>query len=216
MYDRRIVDAFVEIHSAQSTEPAPSSAGSGTAAPAPVLLEAAPPTGGGHDMAGQEHLDLFCALGGALKNAASLSSIGKTLWDHLEPHMPAGAFVFFSYCEPIDALLPCYQGGAISMRADTRVPLGSRVSGWAAANRKTALNADARLDIESEMQEHALRSVLAVPACIGDRCLGVLAFYSIKTGVFTDQHRQLAEAAARIAAQCASRIADPVRPVLTR
>jgi putative nucleotidyltransferase with HDIG domain len=216
MYDARIVDAFVEIHSAQSTESVQSSARSGTAPPAPALLEAAPPIGGGHDMAGQQYLELFYELGGALKNPASLSSIGKTLWDHLEPHMPAGAFVFFSYCEPIDALLPCYQGGAISMSADTRVPLGSRVSGWAAANRKTALNADARLDIESDMHEHVLRSALAVPACIGDRCLGVLAFYSIETGVFTDQHRQLAEAAARAAAQCASRVSAPVVPALAR
>ena len=53
MYDARIVDAFVEIHSAQSTEPVRSSAGSGTAAPAPALLEAAPPIGGGNDMAGR-------------------------------------------------------------------------------------------------------------------------------------------------------------------
>ena len=64
--------------------------------------------------------------------------------------------------------------------------------------------------------QHDLRSALAVPACIGDRCLGVLAFYSIKTGVFTDQHRQLAEAAARAAAQCASRVPAPVVPVLAR
>jgi putative nucleotidyltransferase with HDIG domain len=213
MYDPRIVDAFVEIQSAQSTEPAQTSAESGTAAPAPALLEAAAPIGGDNDMAGR-YLELFYELGGALKNPASLSSIGNTLWDHLEPHMPPGAFVFFSYCEPLDALLPCYQGGEIGMSADARVPLGSRVSGWVAANRRTALNADARLDIGSDPLGHALRSALAVPACIGDRCLGVLAFYSFKTGVFTEQHRQLAEAAARAAAQCASRVAAPATPVL--
>jgi putative nucleotidyltransferase with HDIG domain len=215
MYDRRIVDAFVEIHSAQSTEPVRSSAASGTAVPAPALLEAAPPIGG-HDMAGQQYLELFYELGAALQNPASLSSIGKTLWDYLEPHMPGGAFVFFSYSEPLDALLPCYQGGAINMSGDARVPLGSRVSGWVAANRKTALNADARLDIEPDLHAHVLRSALAVPACIGDRCVGVLAFYSIDTGVFTEQHRQLAEAAARAAAQCASRVADPAMPALAR
>ena len=216
MYDRRIVDAFVEIQSAQGTEHAQSSAESGYAVPAPALLEAAPAIAGGHDMAGQQYLDLFYELGGVLQKPASLASIGKTLWDHLEPHMPAGAFVFFSYCEPLDALVPCYQGGAISMRADTRVPLGSRVSGWAAANRKTALNADARLDIESDLHEHVLQSALAVPACIGARCLGVLTFYSIETGVFTEQHRQLAEAAARAIGQCASRVSDPVVPALAR
>jgi putative nucleotidyltransferase with HDIG domain len=215
MYDRRIVDAFVEIQSAQGTEHAQSSE-SGYAVPAPALLEAAPAIAGGHDMAAQQHLDLFYELGGVLQKPASLASIGKTLWDHLEPHMPAGAFVFFSYCEPLDALVPCYQGGAISMRADTRVLLGSRVSGWAAANRKTALNADARLDIESDLHEHVLQSALAVPACIGPRCLGVLTFYSIETGVFTEQHRQLAEAAARAIAQCASRVSDPVVPALAR
>jgi putative nucleotidyltransferase with HDIG domain len=214
MYDPRIVDAFVEIQSAQSTEPAQSSAAAGTAAPAPALLEPAPPVGGGNDMAGR-YLELFYELGGALKTPASLPSIGKTLWDHLEPHMPAGAFVFFSYCEPLDTLLPSYQGGAISMSADVGVPLGSRVSGWVAANRKTALNADARLDFESDQHEHALRSALAVPACVGDRCLGVLAFYSIEIGVFTEQHRQLAEAAARVAAHCASRVTNSV-PVLAR
>lgn len=216
MYDRRIVDAFVEIQSTRNTEPVHASAGSGTEAPAPALLEAAPPMGGGNDMGAQQYLELFYELGGALKSQASLSSIGKTLWDHLEPHMPPGAFVFFTYCEPLDALLPCYQGGAISISADTRVALGSRVSGWVAANRKTALNADARLDIESDLNGDALRSALAVPAFLGDRCLGVLTFYSIETGVFTEHHRQLGEAAARAAARCASLVNDTAMPVLAR
>ena len=218
MYDPRIVDAFVEIQSAESTEPPRSSAESGTAlpVPAPAVLEAAPPAGGRSDASGQLYLELFYELGGALKNPGSLSSIGKTLWDHLEPHMPAGAFIFFNYCEPIDALLPSYQGGGTSVPADACVPLGSRVSGWVAANRKTALNADARLDIESDPRAQALRSALAVPVCLGDRCLGVLAFYSFRTGAFTEQHCQLAEAAARVAARCASRVARPVTPVLAR
>jgi putative nucleotidyltransferase with HDIG domain len=215
MYDRRIVDAFVEIQSGQSAETLPASAGSGTAVPAPVLLEAAPPVRGAEDPAG-EYLQLFYKLGGALKNPASLSSIGETLWDHLEPHMPAGAFVFFSYSDPVDALLPCYQGGSINISEDARVPLGSRVSGWVAANRKTALNADARLDLDSDSRAHDLQSALAVPACVDDRCVGVLAFYSTKAGVYTEQHRQLAEAAARIAAQCASRVSDPVVAALSR
>jgi putative methionine-R-sulfoxide reductase with GAF domain len=218
MYDPRIVDAFVEIQSAESAEPLRSFGKSGTAlpVPAPAVLEPAPPAGDLSAAAGQTYLELFYELGGALQNRRSLSSIGHTMWDHLEPHMPAGAFIFFSYCEPIDALLPCYQGGEISMPAATRVPLGSRVSGWVAANRKTALNADARLDIESDRREHALRSVLAVPACIGDRCVGVLAFYSITAGAFTEQHCQLAEAAARIAARCTTQVTDHAVPVRAR
>jgi putative nucleotidyltransferase with HDIG domain len=218
MYDPRIVDAFVEIHSAASTEHMQSAAGSDIAVPSPAVLEPARSVGGSTETAdyGHPYFDLFYQLGGALKNPASLSSVGQTLWEHLEPHMPEGAFVFFNYSGALDALVPCYRGGDIRMSTNARIPLGSRVSGWAAANRKSALNADARLDIESDLRGHVLSSVLAVPACIGDRCLGVLAFYSIKPAAFTEQHCQLAEAAARIAAQCASRVTDPVAPVPAR
>jgi putative nucleotidyltransferase with HDIG domain len=216
MYDARIVDAFVEIQSDQRTEHLQPRAKSSAAPPVPALL-VAHPIDDRRDIGVQQYLELFCEIGAALKESTPLSSVGKTLWAYLEPHMPAGGFVFFRYHEPLDALLPCYEGGAISMSADAPVALGSRVSGWVAANRKTALNADARLDLESDPRNpHDLRSALAVPVCIGDRCLGVLTFYSIEAGPFTEQHCQIAQAAARVAAQCAARLTDPVSPLLVR
>ena len=215
MYDPRIVDAFVEIQSGQSAGHATASAEFGAPPPAPALL-VAHPVAPGADTAVQQYFKLFCELGAALKEPTSLSSIGKTLWAHLEPHMPPGAFVFYSYHEALDALRPCYQGGEIRI-SDAPVPLGSRVSGWVAANRTTALNADALLDLESDPRRpHNLRSALAVPACVGDRCLGVLTFYSIQSGAFTEQHCQIAQAAGLVAAQHASRATDPVEPALAR
>ena len=215
MYDARIVDAFVEIHSGQATNEPPAHANSVTAPPAPVSL-VANPAGTGSGVTGQEYLETFCDLGASLKGSTSLSHVGRTLWAHLEPHMPAGAFVFFSYDEALDALRPCYQGGPIRM-SEAPVPLGSRVSGWVAANRETALNADARLDLESDASDpDDLRSTLAVPVNIGGRCLGVLSFYSSQTGAFTEQHCQMAQAASGVVARCAANLIDTAKPVLVR
>jgi putative nucleotidyltransferase with HDIG domain len=206
MYDPRVIDAFFELHADQtsqgllrtSDDPAVANP---TAAPAtPAMPDA------GEDSS-RLHLALFYDLGRALGEPLSLAHIGDTLWAHLEEHVPASAFVFFRYDEALDSLVPCYRGGEITIGADARVPLGERLSGWVAANRKAALNSDARLDVDSDLREQtSLRSALSVPVCTGDRCVGVLTFYSSQADGFTERHRRVAEAAGYVAAQAASRL----------
>ncbi len=97
----------------------------------------------------------------------------------LEQHLPASAFVFFEYVEALDALTPCYRGGDIAIGAETRVPVGERLSGGVTATRTGAPNSDARLDMDPDLREGtSLRTALAVPVLCGQRCLGVLTFYS--------------------------------------
>jgi putative nucleotidyltransferase with HDIG domain len=209
MYDPRVVDAFLELHADQtssglrtSDDPAVENPTAAPAAPAPS------PDAGADDLSLQ--LEVFYNLGRALVEPASLTAAGETLWTHLEQHIPASAFVFFGFDDAGDALVPCYRGGELTMAADTHVPIGERLSGWVAANRKSAVNSDARLDVDSGLRETTqLRSALSVPVCAGDRLLGVLTFYSPRAEGFTERHRRLAEAAASVAAQVASSLPSP-------
>jgi putative nucleotidyltransferase with HDIG domain len=213
MYDPAVVDAFFELHGDDS--------GQGLVrtdeAPAVVNATIAPVQPAPADLAEADvsavDLELFYDLGRALANPASLEDVGRTLWAHLEEHLPAAAFVLFRYEDAVDALAPCYRGGDITMAPGTRVRLGERLSGWVAATRTGVLNSDARLDIDADLREaSSLRSALAVPIVAGSRCHGVLAFYSSQTGGFTERHKRIVEAAAYAAAQTTTRlVAQPVR-----
>jgi GAF domain-containing protein len=71
------------------------------------------------------------------------------------------------------------------------IPLGERVTGWAGANRRTAMNSDASLDLAQIAQgfEPNLRSAMCTPLTQHDRLLGVLSAYSLHEDAFTDSHR---------------------------
>ena len=70
------------------------------------------------------------------------------------------------------------------------ITVGQRVTGWAAANRKTSVTSDALLDVAqiANLFEPPLRSALSTPLVIGDRLLGVLSGYSVKGQAFSDEH----------------------------
>jgi len=71
------------------------------------------------------------------------------------------------------------------------IPLGQRVTGWAGANRRTAMNSDASLDlaqIAQGFQPHLL-SAMSTPLTDHDRLIGVLTAYSLQPEAFNDSHR---------------------------
>ena len=210
MYDPAVVDAFFELHADHSaeglvrTEEEP-------AVEDPIAGPAGPPVPDAADGAAADlHLELFFDLGRALSDRAAACEVAETLWTRVEQHLPASAFVFFEYDESQDALIPRYRAGEHTIAADTRVPLGERLSGWVAATGTGAVNADARLDVDPDLREAtALRSALAAPVVSGPRCLGVLTFYSPRTGGFTERHKRVADAAAYAAARSLSRMQLP-------
>lgn len=206
MYDPGVVDAFVALHSAESKREAP-------AAIAPVLRAAKEPEASPDRTDANERLLLtFFRLGRALAAApGSTSLLADTLWKHLEPHLPASAFVLFEYDESSDTLAGAYESGpaAPGLRR-TRFAVGERLSGWVAATGQTIVNSDARLDLDEASRETSpLRSALAVPIAVEGRVAMVLSFYALEPNAFDDGHLRLAMAAARAVATSASRL----RPV---
>ena len=206
MYDPDVVDAFFELHADPSgdglvrthEEPAVEEATVGPAAPAaPDAADNTLP---------DAHLELFYDVGRALASRTTPAEIGEALWVRLEQHLPVSAFVFFEYLEAEDALRPAFQGGEPALAPTTRIVLGERLSGWVAATKTAAVNSDARLDVDSHLRERTtLRSALAVPVLCGQRCVGVLTFYSPQNGGFTERHKRLVEASAYAAAQAGAR-----------
>jgi putative nucleotidyltransferase with HDIG domain len=214
MYDPRVVDIFFELHAAK----APSAEQPVAATRPPTADPHRPlPSLASEHARSQFDLHAFYDLGRALDAPVSDSQIGATLWAHIEAHVPASAFVLFSYQETTDSLAPRYQAGERTLSPDSRLPLGERLSGWVAAARQPIINSDARLDLDEDVREESLlRSALSVPVTRGGRIVGVLAFYSRDLDAFTDSHRRIAEAASYVVAESVGRLArEPVNQPVT-
>jgi putative nucleotidyltransferase with HDIG domain len=217
MYDPSVVDGFLALHEAGLNEEPPP----GTRAPVadphampvvetPVQQDARP-----------RDLAAFYSLGRELAVPGGASEIGQAIWASLRSELGASACVLFVYDESLDALAPAFRGGAETVRGETRVALGDRLSGWVAATRTPIVNSDARLDADADVRElSGLLSALAVPIADGERLGGVLAFYSDRQGAFTPAHQRMAEAVAALVAErvCAARadLAAVGTPVLRK
>jgi len=91
----------------------------------------------------------------------------------------------------------------------TRIPLGERLSGWVAATGQTAVNSDARLDLDENAREDSpLRSALAVPVMAKGRSVGVLSFYAREANAFDESHRRLMLAASLAVGPAMAQAAD--------
>ena len=203
MYDPRVVDVFLELHSAGLNELPPA-----TRAPVadphamPAEQATANEDGSGHDLAA------FYMLGRELAEPRSASEIGCAIWRSLQAEIGASACVLFVYDETCDALAPMFSAGRDTVAASSRIALGERLSGWVAATRTPIVNSDARLDLDPDVRDCSrLQSALAVPIGNGDDIGGVLAFYSDRQAAFSSLHARMAEAAAALVAEriCAAR-----------
>jgi putative nucleotidyltransferase with HDIG domain len=197
MYDPRVVDALVELHAAGVCRtPALEPPAAMLVPDAPVAVER--PDDGGE----RQRLEAFCGLGRALATPATAAHVGEAVWVHLCGQMPASAFALFTYDPHIDALAPAYLAGAPGLSVHTRIPVGERLSGWVAANRRAIANSDARLDFDPDVREDTpLRSALSLPMMDDGAIVGVLAFYAERPNAFDETHQRIAEAAALVVAR---------------
>ena len=194
MYDPQVVDAFFPLH-----------AGADSAAIAPVetpaLVEAQSERHAAQPAeATREDLEFETVfdLGRAIGRLSTISTLGDTLWTHSKRHMPASAFVWYTYDEVSDTIVAVYEGGTQTTYA-ARLPLGDRLSGWVAATRQTAMNSDARLDFDESVRELSpLRTALVVPIVVDGRCGGVLSFYAERTNAFDEGHQRFVERLSRL------------------
>jgi putative nucleotidyltransferase with HDIG domain len=192
MYDPRVVDAFFALQgTSMAVDAAPSVA---NRSPSALLT----PLRRGEEPQNDLDLQAFFELGRAVGSPTSMCELGEIVWIHFKKCLPASAFVLYAYDHTDDSIVAVYETGSEDgLLRSTRIPLGHRLSGWVAATGQTAVNSDARLDLDEAARDRSpLRSALAVALTSNGRSAGVLSFYACEANAFDDTHRQLVQAAA--------------------
>jgi GAF domain-containing protein len=116
----------------------------------------------------------------------------ETATQCLRQLIPATVYSLYEFDSGTDSLVCRHLVGDPSrLIHGLTIPLGQRVTGWAGANRRTAMNSDASLDlaqIAKGFQPHLL-SAISTPLTDHDRLIGVLTAYSLQHEAFSDSHR---------------------------
>ena len=142
----------------------------------------------------------FNELRRELPKAGSLRSACEVLVRHLRRVVPAATLSFYVPNHETNELvaLVC-TGVAASAIADLRIPIGSRISGWAAAHKQVVVNSNAALELGpvARTLSQPLRYALSVPVMGNlNAPLGVLTAYG--TEPFSHDHRRIIESAATL------------------
>jgi len=83
-------------------------------------------------------------------------------------------------------------GPAAALFRGMTMAIGTRVTGWVAANKQPMINADPTLDVGGEANVGAsLQSCLSVPLMNGDALVGVLTLYSPQPRAFSDDQGRM-------------------------
>jgi len=80
------------------------------------------------------------------------------------------------------------------------------VTGWCGANRRTAINSDASLDLAqiAQLFQPPLHSTISAPLADGERLIAALTAYSLKEDAFTESHRYTFEQVSSALVGCVS------------
>jgi putative methionine-R-sulfoxide reductase with GAF domain len=210
MYDPHVVDAFFAFREVeQMTSPAAETAAM-PVIEAPQILDAGPQP--------DRELVAFLALGLALSGMTRAGDVVRVLHQHLQPHLPASTLVGYAYDRASDAIVAVAEaGGEPGYWTGTTIPLGERVSGWVAATQHSALNSDARLDVDEDKRSSTLlRSTLSVSLTSGESLCGVLSLYATGVEAFDEKHRRLLLSAAAVLTSASDWHAECAEPAHVR
>jgi putative nucleotidyltransferase with HDIG domain len=138
-------------------------------------------------------------LNGCAQRIAKATSTSEALEagsQTLRELTPAAVWAYYRYNSAFDTLVcelatPDKQ----NLLEGLVIQLGERVTGWAAANRRTVVNSEASLDLSHLASQFspALRSVICVPLTDGDTLIGVLSGYCSLAEAFSEADRYTAE-----------------------
>ena len=206
MYDPLIVDTFVRVHSELVSQITTTSslprqalneiAGSTQVGPRPITVH---PRLDDIAASANEMLTLY-ELASALAGQASISDTGDVISKHIRRLIPFTQSILFLYESETDELVAKHaMGDMSSVVRGLRIPLGERLSGWVAANRKTIVNSDPVLDLGDVVRTRnpRLRSCLSAPLTSHDHLVGVLTLYSEAVDGFNEDHKRVIEVVAR-------------------
>ena len=146
----------------------------------------------------------FNELRRELPKTTSLLSASDVLFRHLRRVVPAATLALYTPNHETNELVAtACSGVAISAIKDIRIPIGDRISGWAAAHKQVVLNSNAALELGPVARTFSvpLRYALAVPVFSAARTVGVLTAYSSEP--FSHDHRRIVESAATLFASAA-------------
>ncbi len=119
----------------------------------------------------------FVSLGRLASRTPTYNDIGSLAWSHLSPLSPGATLALYSMDRSRMTIVAAFSVGPESARvANHAITVGERVSGWAAATARPAVNADADLDLLESTP--ALRFATAVPLQIDQVVVGVMTFYT--------------------------------------
>jgi len=190
MYDPLVVDGFLKVHAAIQqaayTSPAPVDQ---EAPPSPRLADSGaqflPTT---LRDSGDSVLTLF-ELARNLAGHAGVDDTAAVIVRHLTELVPARLSILFIYESETDEIVAAYASGtAREHLKGLRLRLGSGVSGWVAANRRSAANCDARLELGRLAipgLDHLTRAY-STPLIVSNSLVGVLTLYADNPSVFSE------------------------------
>jgi hypothetical protein len=188
MYDPAIVDAFNEMCSAGEIV-AQDHADTITSDP-PHL----PPASLKLPFDLRDEIRIALQLGAALRLGSATECPWRALAAALCTLPGVDTVAVFVVDDSTERMTPLRVAGrharAVSQLA---IPIGERVSGWAAGMSQSMINADAVLDV-FDVDASSLRSAAAVP-CRGDDVRVVVTLYSTDAAAFGPHHERLIEGA---------------------
>jgi len=108
----------------------------------------------------------------------TLSDVGTLSWGHIRELVPRASVALFIVGSSREEIAVRFVAGTEAPRlTGLAIRMGERVSGWAAATGRSAVNSDARLDLASG-GEGSLRFALAVPLTTQGTVVGVMTLYA--------------------------------------
>jgi putative nucleotidyltransferase with HDIG domain len=143
----------------------------------------------------------FNELRRELPLSTSVQSAAEILFRHLMRVVPAASWALFvPDVEKNELTCAASHGVGATAVAGLSIPVGDRISGWAAAHKQAVLNSNATLELGpvARTLSTPLRYALAVPILNGPNppALGVITAYSSEP--FDTDHRRMLESAATL------------------
>jgi putative nucleotidyltransferase with HDIG domain len=207
MYEPEIVDAFCQLDVSSPDAPVLSAL---TSPQRTEMREEQTSDGGALD---SRDVELALSLGAALARRDQQTPASRALVESLceLPDVDTAAVLIK---DQSDALVTeCASGTHAAAIAMLRIPVGERISGWAAAAGEPIIGADAALDL-FDVAAPSLRSAVAIPCRSSDNQCIVVSLYSRRADALTRTHQRLVEAA--LAMVSSRTIGGRTRPVSRR
>jgi diguanylate cyclase (GGDEF)-like protein/putative nucleotidyltransferase with HDIG domain len=209
MYDPLIVDKFIEVLNELAPDPAIETvhragltqiAGATHDALA-VLTKSSPQFDA--IAASRDEDSTIHTLATALSAAKTIAEAGDIVAKDVLRLVPFSLMVLYTYDSKTDEIEAKYVAGEVQVPIrNMRINLGTRLSGWVAANRQTVVNSDPVLDLGELARSSTpkLRSCLSTPITANSTLVGVLSLYSSNSEQFSEEHKRIIEAVAQHAA----------------